>query len=75
MSSKTRSAAPSVAAPVEYKSLMDRIKWVNLFALTVTPLVGLYGASATPLMGKTLLWSVFLYAFAMLVMYFPGTVM
>lgn len=58
---------PASAEPKgQDKSLMSRIKWVNLIALALNPLVGGYGALSTPLLGKTLLWSVFLYAFAML---------
>ncbi|KAH8102929.1 hypothetical protein BXZ70DRAFT_905605 [Cristinia sonorae] len=63
MTVSAQSKASSNAAP---KSLMSRIKWVNLIALTITPLVGAYGALYTPLQGKTLAWSIFLYAFAML---------
>ena len=59
-------ASVSKDPKIRYKSVMEQIKWVNLLALTVTPLVGLYGAYNTPLQTKTLLWSIFLYTFAML---------
>ncbi|TCD65356.1 hypothetical protein EIP91_002754 [Steccherinum ochraceum] len=66
MASDSEPFVSSLEAKPNNKSLLSRIKWVNLIALTITPAIGVYGAMTTPLMAKTLWWSVFLYAFAML---------
>ncbi|RYP48473.1 hypothetical protein DL769_011198 [Monosporascus sp. CRB-8-3] len=57
---------PKQASTAKRQSLFSRIKWESLIILTVSPIVGVYGAIHTPLQTKTLLFSVWMYFFSML---------
>ncbi|THH19425.1 hypothetical protein EUX98_g8780 [Antrodiella citrinella] len=67
MSTKIPPPVSETPSPkIRHKSLLGRVKWVNLIALTATPLVALYGALTTQLQVMTMVWSISLYVFAML---------
>ena len=46
--------------------IFQRIRWFNLAVLTITPLIGLYGVSTTPLTTQTLIWSLVCYVLSMI---------
>lgn len=60
---KSQSNLPSTPRK---QSLFSRIKWESLIILTLSPVVGFYGAAYTPLQTKTLLFSIWMYIFSML---------
>ncbi|KAI5481749.1 hypothetical protein MNV49_000026 [Pseudohyphozyma bogoriensis] len=47
--------------PITVATLLPNIQWVSFLALTVTPMVAVYGACTTALQTKTLVWCVVYY--------------
>ncbi|OLY81015.1 Acyl-CoA desaturase [Smittium mucronatum] len=47
--------------PVETRPLIDRIHWVHVILLSVSPLIALYGAFTTKVQMKTLYFTIFYY--------------
>lgn len=47
--------------PITRQNFLSNVEWVSLFALTLTPALGIYGAFTTPLVWRTGLFSVFWY--------------
>lgn len=47
--------------PVQMKNILSEIQWVSFIILTTTPLLGIYGMFTTPLLWKTLAWSIAYY--------------
>ncbi|KAJ1804670.1 stearoyl-CoA 9-desaturase, partial [Coemansia sp. RSA 2599] len=51
-------------APLDTRSLLEKIHWVHVILLSTTPLIALYGIFTTSLSLKTLIWGVAYYVFS-----------
>lgn len=49
--------------PITWRNLHRNIQWISTLALTIVPLLSLYGALTTPLKWQTAVWSVIYYYF------------
>jgi hypothetical protein len=70
MSTQTKLEASATTAP-KPASLLSRIKWESIIILTVSPLLGAYGALFHSLQSKTWWFCVFMYFFSMIGMHPP----
>ena len=56
----TLAAVPPLP-PIRLKNLLNEVQWISLFALTMTPLLSIYGGFTTTLKWQTFVFSVFWY--------------
>ncbi|GAA6054310.1 hypothetical protein NBRC10513_006452 [Rhodotorula toruloides] len=49
--------------PITWKNIHRNIQWISTLALTIVPLLSIYGAFTTPLKWQTAVWSVVYYYF------------
>lgn len=47
--------------PITWSNFLNEVNWISVIALTVTPMIGIYGAFTTKLCWQTALFSVFYY--------------
>lgn len=49
--------------PITWSNALENIQWISFLALTVVPLLTIYGALTTPLRWQTFVWSIAYYFF------------
>lgn len=47
--------------PIQFKHILKEVQWISFLALTITPMLSIYGAFTTTLKWQTFLFSVFWY--------------
>lgn len=47
--------------PIQWKNLLSEIQWVSAIALTITPILAIYGMFTTQLQLKTFIWAAIYY--------------